>query len=172
MYRGGNLSTGLVLRILDPNTYEEDKMRLPVPCGLFLIYPCLSLDMDCWMKPENLTLMKAESVNGLSTLMQAKEHVVLEAEDSPLSVPEAPRKISILTNQVDRGTGKTEALEKIFGLGNRRASSTHLNTTLASTEDIFLPRSGIRTSLSMTSRMSYFQDRVLQPESKFHFVDE
>ncbi|KAJ3222453.1 hypothetical protein HK099_002307 [Clydaea vesicula] len=151
---GGNLATGLTLRTLEPTSVLP---ATPCPAGLLLIYPCLSLEISCWMPQEQMHMIRAESVKSMTnikSLLQAKDHFITNEEDSPLAVPEAPKKIDVLTDKVDRDdTGITGWMKR------RRASKMK--------EKNFEPCHStpiIRSSLSMTSRMSYFQDRILAPE--------
>ncbi|TPX52156.1 hypothetical protein SeMB42_g01623 [Synchytrium endobioticum] len=131
---GGNLAAGLILKLLD--LADPD---YPAPRGVVLIYPCLSFDMACWMQPDQLRMIRAESSKSLVDLAEAKNHL---SRMSPLAVPNAPRKIDILTDKVD-----------------------HTPSWYRWRPDDE-PKKGIQipSSLSMTSRMSYFTDRVIAPE--------
>lgn len=135
LFRGGNLATGVVMKCLEH--------KFQVPNGLLLIYPCLSFDMACWMPKHHVNLIRAESTKSLSTLITAKQITT----DSPLAVPEAPRWIDVLRNKVDRSKSWYQALDL-----RRRSGSVKKRESMSS-------------SLSMTSRMSYFNDRILTPES-------
>ncbi|TPX35527.1 hypothetical protein SmJEL517_g02130 [Synchytrium microbalum] len=131
---GGNLATGVILKLLDLSDPDY-----PPPRGVVLIYPCLSFDMACWMQPDQLRMIRAESSKSLVDLASAKNHL---ARESPLAVPSAPRKIDILTDKVDRTPSwyRWKADDE--------------------------PKKGIHipSALSMTSRMSYFTDRIIAPE--------
>jgi hypothetical protein len=127
-----------------------------------LLYPCLSMEMGCWMPPSQMSLLRAESVKSLPSLLQAKEYHVVDKKDSPLAVPVAPRGIDILRNKVDRGD--SGFWRSLFGNDSKsKKSDTH-----HSLSSLYFDQQHniIRTCLSMTSRMSYFQDRLLAPESK------
>ncbi|KAJ3145963.1 hypothetical protein HDU86_000587 [Geranomyces michiganensis] len=137
---GGNLVVGVVMRCLE--TYEK---HIPPPNGILLIYPCLSFDMSCWMPSEQLKLMRAESHKNLALkgLANAKSSI---KKNSPLTPQEAPRRIDVLNDVSDHSKSwysfikpKTSRSERVQG-------------------------PSIPTSLSMTSRMSYFTDRVISPE--------
>ncbi|KND00948.1 uncharacterized protein SPPG_04049 [Spizellomyces punctatus DAOM BR117] len=134
---GGNLVVGVVMRCLE--TYEK---HIPPPNGLVLIYPCLSFDMSCWMPSEQLKLMRAESHKNLSlkSLSESKHNI---KKNSPLTPQEAPRKIDVLKDEVDR----SKSWYHIF-----KPRPSHP------------PGPSIPSSLSMTSRMSYFTDRIITPE--------
>lgn len=77
----------------------ESNGEVPVPCGLVLIYPALSFDLACWMPPKQLNLIRAESVKCLPTLYATKAEYI---ETSPLAVSDAPKRINVLKNEVDR----------------------------------------------------------------------
>ncbi|KAJ3152576.1 hypothetical protein HDU89_001269 [Geranomyces variabilis] len=137
---GGNLVVGVVMRCLE--TYEK---HIPPPNGIVLIYPCLSFDMSCWMPSEQLKLMRAESHKNLAlkSLANAKSSM---KKNSPLTPQDAPRKIDVLNDVSDHSKSwysfikpKTSRSERVQG-------------------------PSIPTNLSMTSRMSYFTDRIISPE--------
>ncbi|KAI9017423.1 Alpha/Beta hydrolase protein [Gaertneriomyces semiglobifer] len=141
---GGNIATGVVIRCLE--TYE---MTIRPPNGLVLVYPCLSFDMSCWMPSDSLKLMRAESHHNLS-LKSFTESKSSMRKNSPLTPQEAPRKIDVLHDKVDR----------------RESWYHRYNPFRKSSEMKRQQRNGpsIPSHLSMTSRMSYFTDRILAPE--------
>ncbi|KAJ3187889.1 hypothetical protein HDU85_006282 [Gaertneriomyces sp. JEL0708] len=141
---GGNLAAGVVIRCLE--TYE---MTIRPPNGLVLVYPCLSFDMSCWMPSDSLKLMRAESHHNLS-LKSFTESKASMRKNSPLTPQEAPRKIDVLHDKVDR----------------RESWYHRYNPFRKSSEMKRQQRNGpsIPSHLSMTSRMSYFTDRILAPE--------
>lgn len=116
-----------------------------------------------------MSLLRAESVKSLPSLLQAKEYHVVDKRDSPLTVPVAPRGIDILKNKVDRGDGGF--LRSLFGGSGGVGSKAKNQNAYNSLSSLYLDQQEniIRTSLSMTSRMSYFQDRLLAPES-MHYL--
>ncbi|KAJ1547749.1 hypothetical protein HK096_000316, partial [Nowakowskiella sp. JEL0078] len=131
---GGNLVVGVVIKCL-----EARDIRIPAPCAVMLLYPCLSFDMACWMPSNELNLIRAESSKSLRTLIDAKSKLNL---DSPLAHTEAPRSINVLTDKVDRSRSWYKFWES----------------------KIPKVKPSIPTSLSMTSRMSYFTDKLIAPE--------
>lgn len=141
---GGNIAVGVVMRCLE--TYEK---HIPPPNGVVLIYPCLSFDMSCWMPSEQLKLMRAESHHNLSlkSLSDAKHNI---KKNDPLAVQEAPRRINVFSDEADRS----------------KSWYSFLKPKPAQTAGPSIP-----SSLSMTSRMSYFTDRIISPESRF-FVQQ
>ncbi|KAJ3214968.1 hypothetical protein HDU67_000985 [Dinochytrium kinnereticum] len=133
---GGNFAAGCVLKCLDSKA-----IKVPPPTGVILAYPCLDFDMECWMPPEQMRLFRAESKKDMSMTNLIELHSSTHTK-SPLAVPPAPRAINVLKNEVDR----RESWYRIF--------STHSDD----------PGPAIPSSLSITSRMSYFADRLLSPE--------
>jgi hypothetical protein len=78
-----------------------------------------------------------KSMRDISCVLQAKENLAM---DTPLSTPKAPKSINILKDSVDRG-------DKVFSGWINRIRNKSVKSE----------GSVIRPSLSMTSRMSYFQ---------------
>ncbi len=113
---------------------EMTEMRIELPVALFLVYPCLSFDMACWMKDDQLSLLQKEERNFART----KTEIDLRA---PLENDEAPRAINILTDQVD--------MSKSW-ISQKFSKPIPVKTT---------------TTLCQTSRMSFFGDRIIRPES-------
>jgi hypothetical protein len=110
-----------------------------------MLYPCLSFDLACWMTREQSHILKDGSYNDLSSI-RSRSKVSLV---SPLAVPAAPREIYLLKNEVDRSDSWYIRLLKPFYQVTKK-------------EDGMV----VPTELSMTSRMSYFNDRIIQPEGK------
>ncbi|KAJ3300190.1 hypothetical protein HK104_003418 [Borealophlyctis nickersoniae] len=133
---GGNLAVGVVMRCLE--THEK---LIQTPAGLILMYPCLSFDIACWMPQEQLSLIRAESHKSLSMahLIDSKSTI---KKLSPLTQPEAPRRIDVLKGEADRSK-----------------SWYHWFRSQPPPAGPSIP-----SSLSMTSRMSYFTDRIIAPE--------
>ena len=73
-------------------------------------------------------------------------------------VAESPREIYLLKNEVDRSDSWYLRILNLFLKEKRRRHSFSLKKS----SDQEIP-----TELSMTSRMSYFNDRILQPEGIF-----
>lgn len=118
-----------------------------IPDALCLIYPALSFDLECWMKPAHLEYMRTESHVDLSqSFLKSKVLKPL----SPLAVETAPRAIDVLTDAVD-------VRDSVF---DRFKPKKFMNL------DSKVPY--IHSYLSMTSRLTYFADRVLPPECIFN----
>lgn len=122
---GGNLATGLVMKIID--------FGCRLPSSLILVYPCLSFDIACWMSHNDLQMMEMDK--RLDRVVQSK--VELNKFD-PLQIPDAPRSMNVERDSIDDSPSWFSRKEN----GESR----------------------IHSGLSMTSRMSYFGDRILNPE--------
>lgn len=74
---GANLATGVILRTLEPTSVLPP---VQTPSGCLLIYPCLSLDMACWMQQRHMSLIRNESRVSITSLQ------LLQAGESPLGI--------------------------------------------------------------------------------------
>ncbi|KAF1807034.1 Alpha/Beta hydrolase protein [Mucor lusitanicus] len=126
---------------------------LPVPIGLILIYPALDFEMSCWMSPSQLSLIRAESntalfrSSSLDSLWQTKDHL---SHASPLSVvPDLEKKQSLWR----RALGLKPTLKQ------RMADRAHPIRDQIQTKEAWAT-----ARLAMTSRMSFFNDRVITPD--------
>lgn len=134
---GGNLACGLIFK-----TLESKQDVIYPPTGLMLIYPCLSFDMACWMSPNQVNLIKSQSRGSISvkSIVNLKQYM---HPDAPLSLPEAPRKIDVFTDEVDTSKSWYHAF---------RSNLKYYESPT------------IRSSLAMTSRVTFFADRIINPE--------
>jgi acetyl esterase/lipase len=78
---GGNLAVGVMLKCLE---YQAGPIRLPH--ASLLIYPALSFDLECWMKPTDLHLLRTQShlqmTEGfLKSKTQLRKHTPLHVHD-------------------------------------------------------------------------------------------
>jgi hypothetical protein len=95
--------------------------------------------------PNELHILRDASSSDLSAVQSRSKVSLL----SPLSVPEAPREINLLKGQVDRSDSWYLYLIKFFYCKKKDEPKD------------------IPAELSMTSRMSFFNDRIIQPEGIF-----
>lgn len=126
---------------------------LPMPIGLILIYPALDFEMSCWMSSSQLSLIRAESnttlfrSSSLDSLWQTKDHL---SHVSPLSVvPDLEKKQSLWR----RALGLKPTLKQ------RMADRAHPIRDQIQTKEAWAT-----ARLAMTSRMSFFNDRVITPD--------
>ncbi|GAA5808805.1 hypothetical protein MFLAVUS_002202 [Mucor flavus] len=172
---GGNITAAVTLKILahnqqlalknvipsvtissttnDESSAQLEACHIKVPIGLILIYPALDFEMSCWMSTSKLSLIRAESntslfrSGSLDSIWQTKDHL---SHASPLSVvPDLEKKQSLWR----RVLGIKPTLQQ------RMADRAHPIRDKVQTKD---PWATAR--LSMTSRMSFFNDRLLSPD--------
>lgn len=129
---------------------------IPLPIGLILIYPALDFEMTCWMTPFQLSLIRSESTTSmirsksLQSLLDSKDHL---SHASPLSV----------VPDVD----KTAAWKRAFGLTpvEKTNSGKEQPAIRERVHHYHKVKSAWETSrLAMTSRMSFFNDRIITAE--------
>lgn len=140
---GANLTVGVMLKCLE---FPSGPVRLPH--ASVLIYPALSFDLECWMKPSYLNLLRTQShVKMTDGFLKSK---TILRKFTPLAIDEAPRAIDVLTNQID-------TRESILDRFRPKIFDEHVGPY-------------IHSYLSMTSRMHYFGDRVLPPECMLYLM--
>ncbi|KAK9462256.1 Alpha/Beta hydrolase protein [Lipomyces oligophaga] len=131
---GGNFVAGTMLKLLTHAT----KPRLPI--SLILVYPALDLNFTSWMTDEQIRLLRQESQSEIhsasSGLMRRKESVYGDM---------SRRQIYMTSTTTSTSTDT--------------AARNHIRKPSYSSQDGVLS-----TSLAMTSRVSYFGDRIITPE--------
>ncbi|KAI9477998.1 MAG: Alpha/Beta hydrolase protein [Benjaminiella poitrasii] len=156
---GGNITAAVTLKIISHNqhlslsptsTDSSNNMipHLPPPLGLILIYPALDFEMSCWMSPSSLSLIRAESSSNLfrsgslQSLWLTKDHL---SHVSPLSVvPDAQ----------DNDSGGRWWSKRNPTIHDRAGKRDEVNSQEA----------WASSRLAMTSRMSFFNDRIITPD--------
>jgi hypothetical protein len=144
---GGNLAAACTLKCLDYAT--GTKYKLPPPDGVILIYPCLEFDLACWMPNQHMNVLRTESTHSLSftNILEMRANIKPTA---PLAVRPAPRNIDVVHDKADWSLS-----------WYRRWFEGWFKSP---------PAPEIHSTLSMTSRMSYFSDRLIAPESEYLMV--
>lgn len=169
---GGNFATGVMTKIIQARQEDDDGLRKPD--ALMLIYPALDFDIRAWMEQSKVGLLKASAstkqIPGIENVIESKEHM---RHKSPLSVvPDVkqPRTRKPSWRRLSL-PGRTE-----FGLTPLSQSEVLESQVLAEDQrsdgesDAFdsssksAPRAPINTRLAMTSRMCFFNDRILTPD--------
>ncbi|KAI8330459.1 Alpha/Beta hydrolase protein [Chlamydoabsidia padenii] len=142
---------------------------IPVPCGLILIYAALDFEMSCWMTPDQLSLIRAESKTqlfrsgSLETLWQTKDHF---SHASPLSVVPDIKENSIwkrvLTNlNLYKPAKKIVPAATLEPLG---PDERDLSIRERVSQRAIDKHAWGSSRLAMTSRMSFFNDRIISPD--------
>ncbi|KAK9467682.1 Alpha/Beta hydrolase protein [Lipomyces arxii] len=145
---GGNFVAGTVLKLLTNTAHPR------LPASLIMIYPALDLNFNSWMTDEQVRLLREESVKELNSpgLMQKKESMYkgmsgkLRVEDSDVKDFRLPSSVEA----TDAGYGS------MTSASNKNAWDTN--------RSIRKQQEHIGTLLAMTSRVSYFSDKVITPE--------
>ncbi|KAK9342479.1 Alpha/Beta hydrolase protein [Lipomyces starkeyi] len=150
---GGNFVAGVMLKLL--TTLPQPRL----PIAVLMIYPALDLNFNSWMSDEQIRLLRQESVKELNSpgLMKRKESIYqglsgkLQVEDEDMrDIDEFSLPSSLDT---------ADALSRA-GIGSSlRESGRRTQAELAREKKIT-----IGTSLAMTSRVSYFGDKIITPE--------
>lgn len=132
---------------------------LPVPIGLILIYPALDFELSCWMSPNQLQLIRAESKTqlfrsgSLETLWQTKDHF---SHVSPLSVVPDTEKPSLWRRAYNSAISNNKRPKLQYSrdpsIRERVQQLDYDKSAWASSR------------LAMTSRMSFFNDRIITPD--------
>ncbi|KAJ3412397.1 hypothetical protein HDV05_000817 [Chytridiales sp. JEL 0842] len=137
---GGNFAAAVTLRCLDT---KKTKLKVPAPDGVILIYPCLEFDLACWMPQQHLGVLRTESTHSMSfsNILETRQNIKL---NEPLAVRPAPRRYDVINEKADWSV----SWYRKFLLPWFKSK----------------PAPEIHSSLSMTSRMSYFNDRMIPPE--------
>ncbi|PKY15098.1 alpha/beta-hydrolase [Rhizophagus irregularis] len=144
---GGNIVTSVMFKILESPT------PLPHPNALILIYPCLNFDITCWMSPSQLSVIRAESTPSIHGLLESKDHL---RHKSPLAVVPDIKKKRRWSRGFSGSREDEKTIEERVKYIDGRDMTRHLNERNS--------RPIIGTRLAMTSRMSYFNDRILNPD--------
>lgn len=144
---GGNLAAGLILKCLESSTLDPT-ISVPTPSGLILIYPALQFDMACWLPNRDRALLRAESKASMAMQNIVDSHERLKPSAPFSMVPAAPRSIDVQRNTAEyKESWYRRWWESMWSKGIQVGDERV-----------------IRSSLSMTSRMCYFTDRILAPE--------
>ncbi|KAL5615304.1 hypothetical protein BROUX41_005353 [Berkeleyomyces rouxiae] len=184
---GGNLAVATTLMILERTighlSATDRNSDLPLPEGLLLFYPSLDMNIGSWMSDEEMALIRDRSMRGAnktivrrktmqySSLMGTPHHSDDEDASPPIDVMQKklPERF-----QIARRPKKTKASKSSAAAVTDPSTPndpTKPKPEAASTEaKVTIPRASsfhpqpLRTRLAMSSKISYFSDRVLTPE--------
>ncbi|KAK7207069.1 Alpha/Beta hydrolase protein [Myxozyma melibiosi] len=160
---GGNLVAGTILKLLTNAAHP------PLPLSVLLIYPALDLNFTSWMSDEQVRLLRQESVHELHSpgLMKRKESMY-PGMSGRYRIEHEARDIDEfqLPNSIDHDMSSTSA--HFAGSSNLHNKSYNDLTGRPALEpqssEKSTSSSEIGTSLAMTSRVSYFSDKIITPE--------
>lgn len=145
---GGNYVAAVMLMLLE----NQSESQIPLPSGLVLIYPFLDFNITSWMNAEHLRLLRQESAGDIGVLNSKRHH---ERRKSVLQV--FPDSISQSMKLSDL---KNEAQESI-NKGQRKSMSSNHKRSASADRNKERP---LGTRVAMTSRVSFFQDRIISPD--------
>jgi acetyl esterase/lipase len=96
---GGNIVTSVLMKAI------EFPQPLRLPCGLLLIYPCLSFDMNCWMSKESMVLLQDEFAgqNSAKDKEEVKRIIRNKTEfnlNDPLHLDDAPKSVDVVSGAI------------------------------------------------------------------------
>ncbi len=171
---GGNLATGVVLMVLQSANYGSQRwlhqQSLPVPEGLILIYPGLDMNIGNWMTDEQMSLIqdhRTRKTNRIVLRRKSQDYYQLTPdtphpsdgeEETFLSSKPTPRDA---TTAASGAATATQVIEPNLGEpGSTPTSTVALQTANL---DSSKPKT-MKTRLAMSSKISYFNDRILTPE--------
>ncbi|KAI5791613.1 Alpha/Beta hydrolase protein [Peziza echinospora] len=170
---GGNYAAGVTLMILNSSSgYEgrDEELALPHPAGVLLVYPCLDMNIASWMDDDQVRLIRERGARATNRGVVRRKSDYFAQASGKMKIDEEPEEAS--------GTGlqtrPQTTLENGIDITKVPATSTAITTsTSPSTKQSTLPPSSsstipttklLSTRLAMTSRLTYFNDRVLTPE--------
>lgn len=116
---------------------------IPMPAGLVFIYPFLDFNITSWMTADHLRLLRQESTGDMGVMNSKRHH---------------ERRKSVLQTWPDAKERSIKPLPKTAAVSARDASLVHAT------------KRHLGTRLAMTSRVSFFQDRIISPDMVFLLV--
>lgn len=110
------------------------------PAGLIMVYPALDLNFTSWMSDEQIRLLRQESIQEMNSpgLMQRKESFYHDLSGN----------FHLDSNSQRLHRKELEAAADV----------------VSSSENVHKKNTKIGTELAMTSRVSYFGDKIITPE--------
>lgn len=146
---GGNYVVAVMLMLLENQSHPA----VPLPSGLVLIYPFLDFNITSWMSADHLRLLRQESASDLTVLHSKRHH---ERRKSVLQVYPDQQSQSMKLSEL-----KSQAQASINKDQQRSVSRSGHKRTASASRDQERP---LGTRVAMTSRVSFFQDRIISPD--------
>jgi acetyl esterase/lipase len=160
---GGNFAAAVVLMILNAastsstgHLMEAGCKGLPLPAGVILIYPSLDLNMSSWMSEDQMKLMRQRETLETNRAIVRKKSEYYEQTSG--AHPPAPSSTTVPKKSTTSNTLSTST--KSNSPSKRNGSGSASPTAAVESGE---PKE-FSTRLAVTSRLSYFNDRVLTPE--------
>ncbi|TAQ90727.1 hypothetical protein B7494_g946 [Chlorociboria aeruginascens] len=171
---GGSLATGLVLMIVESGSTETrqylGQAPLPIPDGLILIYPGLDMNIGNWMSDEQMALIKDRRTRKTNrniirrksmqyTMAAGTPHQSDDEDGSPPKVL-SPPSLGLPALNVPANKPLSE-----FSTANQAPISVQSsNITQRRRSSGSHHPEPLKTRLTVSSMISYFNDRILTPE--------
>lgn len=183
---GGNLATAMTLMIIEgglfPSSRFQGQAGLPAPDALVLFYPALDMNIGNWMSDEQMALIqdrRMRATNNTIARRKSMQYNNLVGTPHHSDDEDDSTKLSISLPKVDDRHGK--GLTSPEGARTPQPKYAHATPTKwTETQPPDEPSSTkagkvsgsashhsepLRTRLAMSSMISYFNDRVLTPET-------
>eukprot|EP00835_Amoeboradix_gromovi_P000008 NODE_1_length_95616_cov_0.657642.p8 type:complete len:545 gc:universal NODE_1_length_95616_cov_0.657642:93183-91549(-) len=172
---GGNMASGLIIKLI------LQEYKLPHHC--IMMYPCLNLDLKCWLEPGQMELLNTKELTKVNSFLDTNtgEHrrvKSLLAMEQSTQVEHAPirgnKSFFDLTKKVidyqNRDLYKDPTVWSEFGNRNdiederilMRSYDVDINHNSPATFDYLQNKDG--GHIALTSRICFFQDKILPAE--------
>lgn len=155
---GGNYAAGVALMILNTTStsstghLEEDGTRgLPLPDGLVMVYPSLDLNIGSWMNDDQMQLIRQRDMRKTNRNVVRRKSEYFERASGIVRPHEG--------NGEDEEESESEPTTKN---GSPKSNGNVIGQAAAAITS--RKSQPLSTRLAMTSRLSYFNDRLLTPE--------
>ncbi|KAK6345650.1 hypothetical protein TWF718_007560 [Orbilia javanica] len=162
---GGNFAVGVTLMILNTvgtnARYRQQEFKsLPLPDGLVLVYPSLDMNIGSWMSEEQMSLIRDRQTRKTNRSYIRRKSEYFE-QTSGIHGAITEDSDSENANSISKSTAtiKPTSNPPIVATRSEEAKSAVTGPAAESTE-----RKVVQTRLATTSRISYFNDRILTPE--------
>ncbi|KAG0135837.1 Alpha/Beta hydrolase protein, partial [Tuber indicum] len=155
---GGNYAAGVTLMILNSTStsstghlMEEGWKGLPLPDGLVLVYPSLDLNIGSWMNDDQMKLIRQRDMRKTNRNVVKRKSEYFEHASG-----------IVRPHKSDEDYDEESDSDPVVSNGSLQSNGSMVGKiALATTSSKPQPLS---TRLAVTSRLSYFNDRLLTPE--------
>ncbi|KAK6359289.1 hypothetical protein TWF696_000451 [Orbilia brochopaga] len=161
---GGNFAVGVTLMILNTvgtnARYRQQEVKsLPLPDGLVLVYPCLDMNIGSWMSEEQMSLIRDRQ-----TRKTNRSYIRRKSEyfEQTAGIPGHHIEDSGSEDTDNKSSNAIKPTSHPPEVARTPAEETKSVTTGPAAEST--ERKIVQTRLATTSRISYFNDRILTPE--------
>ncbi|KAK6504648.1 hypothetical protein TWF481_006587 [Arthrobotrys musiformis] len=163
---GGNFAVGVTLMILNTvgtnARYRQQEFKsLPLPDGLVLIYPSLDMNIGSWMSEEQMSLIRDRQTRKTNRSYIRRKSEYFE-QTSGIHGVTTEDSDSENANSVSKSTATIKPTSNPPNVAATLSEETKSAVTVPAAEST--DRKVVQTRLATTSRISYFNDRILTPE--------